>query len=94
MFTSGVTMISICSNNDEFSRKCEEIWYKITELIGIDNPTDYDQTAFDDDEDEFIMVEVENNTSSIRDKYRNFLVFVFTSVFYNFPQTSLVQYRY
>ena len=30
------------------------------------------------------------NTSAIRDKYRNDLVFVFTSVFNNFPQTSLV----
>ena len=94
MFTRGVTIIPICSNDDEFSRKCEEIWDKITELIGIDNPTDYVQTALDDDEDELIMVEVEKNTSSIRDKYRNFLVFVFTSVFYNSPQTSLVQYRY
>ena len=94
MFTSGVTMIPICSNDDEFSRKCEEIWDKITESIGIVNPTDYVQTALNDDEDEFIMVEVEKNTSGIRDEYRNVLVFVFTSVFYNFPQTSLVQYRY
>ena len=30
------------------------------------------------------------NTSAIRDKYRNDLVFVFTSVFNNFPQTSIV----
>ena len=43
-----------------------------------------------DDEDESIMLEVEKNTSTIRDKYRNDLVFVFTSVFNNFPQTSLV----
>ena len=47
-----------------------------------------------DDEDESIMLEVEKNTSTIRDKNRNDLVFVFTSVFNNFPQTSLVQYRY
>ena len=43
-----------------------------------------------DDEDESIMLEAEKNTSTIRDKYRNDLVFVFTSVFNNFPQTSLV----
>ena len=40
------------------------------------------------------MLEVEKNASAIIDKYRNDLVFVFTSVFNNFPQTSLVQYRY
>ena len=40
------------------------------------------------------MLEVQKNTSAIRDKYRNDLVFIFTSVFNNLPQTSLVQYRY
>ena len=41
------------------------------------------------------LLEVEKkNTSFVRDKYRNDLVFVFTSVFNNFPETSLVQYRY
>ena len=37
---------------------------------------------------------VEKNTSVIRDKYKNDLVFVFTSVFNNFLCASLVQYRY
>ena len=40
------------------------------------------------------MLEVQKNASAIRDKYRNDLVFIFTSVFNNLPQTSLVQYRY
>ena len=35
------------------------MWDKITESIVIDNPTDFIQTALDDDQDEFIMVEVE-----------------------------------
>ena len=65
MFTSGVTMISICSNDDQFFRKCKEIWDKITESIVIDNLTDCIQTALDDDQDKFIMVEVEKNTSAI-----------------------------
>ena len=59
MLTSGVTMIPICSNDDEFFRKCEEIRDKITELIGIDNPTDFVQATLDNDEDEFIMLEIE-----------------------------------
>ena len=93
MFTSNITK-SIFSDENEFFGKCDEIWNKITELIGINNSHDFVETALDDDKDEFIMLEVEKNTSVIRDKYRNYLVFVFTSVFNNFPQTSLVQYRY
>ena len=65
MFTSGVMMIPICSNDDQFFRKCKEIWDKITESIVIDNLTDCIQTALDDDQDKFIMVEVEKNTSAI-----------------------------
>ena len=72
----------------------QRIWNKITELIGIDDPTDFVETTLDDNEDEFIMSEVEKNTSTVRDKYRNDLVFVFHSVLNEFPQTSLVQYRY
>ena len=45
-------------------------------------------------DDEFIMLDVHKNTSTVRDKYRNDLVFVFHSVLNEFPQTSLVQYRY
>ena len=40
------------------------------------------------------MLDVRKNTSAVRDKYRNDLVFVFHSVLNEFPQTSLVQYRY
>ena len=88
MFRSSVTVVPIESNDEEFFRKYDEIWSKITELIGINNPHD------------FVEIDNENvkrykkNTSAIRDKYRNDLVFVFTSVFNNLPQTSLVQYRY
>ena len=59
--------------------------------MDIDNPDDFVKI---DDYGEFIMLNIEKNTSAIRDKYRNDLVFVFTSVFNNFSQTSLVQYRY
>ena len=43
----------------KFLKKCREIWNKITELTGIDDPTDFAETNLDDDEDEFIMLEVE-----------------------------------
>ena len=59
MFTSGITLVSIFSDNNEFFRKCREIWNRITELIDIDNPTDFVETTLDDDEDEFIVVDVE-----------------------------------
>ena len=59
--------------------------------MDIDNPNDF---VIIDGYDKFIVLDIEKNTSTIRDKYRNDLVFVFTSVFNNFSQTSLVQYRY
>ena len=94
MFTNGITLVCIYSDDNEFFRKCRKIWNKITELIGIGNPTSFVETTLDDYEDEFLMLEVEKNTSAIRDKYKNDLSFVFKSVFNDFPQTSLVQYRY
>ena len=36
------------------------MWNKITELIGINNPTDFVETIlYDDDKDEFIMLKIE-----------------------------------
>ena len=90
MFTNNITLVPIYSNDKELFRKCREIWNKITELIGIDDPTDFVETTLDDNEDEFIMLEVEKNTSAVRDKYRNDLVFVFHFVLNEFSQTSLV----
>ena len=92
MFTSNITLIPIHSDDKEPFRKCREIWNKINELLGIDVPTDFVRTTLYDDE--FIMLDVHKNTSTVRDKYRNDLVFVFHSVLNEFPQTSLVQYRY
>ena len=94
MFTNNITLVPIHSDDKELFRKCREIWNKITELIGIDNPTDFVETTLNDNADEFIMVDVEKNTSAIRDKYRNYLVIVLHSLINDFPQTSLVQYRY
>ena len=84
----------IHSDDKELFRKCREIWNKINELIGINDPIDFVETNLDNDEDEFIMVDLEKDTSVVRDKYRNKLVIVLHSVFNDYPQTSLVQYRY
>ena len=59
MFTSNITLVPIDSDDKEFFKKCREIWNKITELIGIDDPTDFVETNLDDDEDEFIILQVE-----------------------------------
>ena len=79
----------IYNDDKEFFRKCREIWNKITELIGINNAPDFVETTLDDG-DEFIMVDVEKDKSSVRDKYRNNLVIVLHSVFNDYLQTSLV----
>ena len=94
MFTSNITLARIHSDDKELFRKCREIWNKINELIGINDPIDFVETTLDDDADKFIMLEVQKHTSAVRDKYRNDLVFVLYSVFNDFPQSSLVQYRY
>ena len=94
MYTSNITEVPIHSDDKELFRKCREIWNKINELIGINDPRDFVEITLDDDEDEFIMLEVEKSTSAVRDKFRNNLVFVLHSIINDFPQTSLVQYRY
>ena len=90
MFTNNITLVSIDSDDKYLFKKCREIWNKITELIGIDDPTDVVETTFDNNEDEFIMLELEKNTSAVRDKHRNDLAFVFHPVLNEFPQTLLV----
>ena len=86
MFTNNITVMPIHSDDKELFRKCREILNKITELIGINNSEDFVETTLDNG-DEFIMLEVEKNTSTVRDKYRNDLVFVLHSVFDNYPHT-------
>ena len=90
--------VDIGSNDKKCFIKCREIWNKIIELMDIDNPSNFVEHYFDengdDAEDEFIMLNIERNTSAIRDKYRNYLVFVFKCVINNSLQASLVQYRY
>ena len=66
MFRNNTTLIPIHSDDKELFRKCREIWNKITELIGINDIPDFVESTLYDDE--FIMVNVHKNTSSVRDK--------------------------
>ena len=92
MFASNITLTSIHIDDKELFRKCREIWNKINELLGIDDPTVFVRTTLYDDKS--IMLETEKNTSAVTDKYRNDLAFAFHSVWNEFLQSSLVQYRY
>ena len=93
---NNITSLFIESNDKELFRKCREIWNKIIELIGINNPIDF--VEVDDDDELFIMADVHKNTSFvIEDNYRyghNKVVIVLHSVINDYLKTSLVQHRY
>ena len=88
-------MMFIYNDDKEFFRKCREIWNKIIELIGINNPIDFVKT--DDVDNEFISVGVYKNTSFvIDDNYRyghNNVIIVLRSVINDYLKTSLAQHR-
>ena len=82
----------IHSDDKELFRKCREIWDKIIELTGINNPTDFVETTLDDDADEFITADVYKNKSFVRGNYRNNkVVIVLYSVIIYYLRASLVQ---
>ena len=93
--TNNNRVMFIYNDDKEFFRKCREIWNKIIELIGMNNPRHFVETDSDYDDDEFIMVDVCKNTSFIVEgNYRNKLVIVLRSVFKGYLQKSLAQHRY
>ena len=61
MLTSGITLVPIYSEDNEFFRKRREIWDKTTELIGINNPKDFVEDVDDDDDDDDDVMMVFNN---------------------------------
>ena len=83
--------MSIESNDKELFRKIREIWNKI-KLIGINNAEDFVKNTIDYT-DEFIMVDVDKNTSFVKDDYRNELVIVLHTVIDNYLKASLVQVK-
>ena len=91
-FANNNRVMFIYNDDKEFFRKCREIWNKIIELIGINNPIDFAKT--DDVDNEFITVDVYKNTSfAIEDNYRyghNNVIIVLHSVINDYLKTSLV----
>ena len=55
MFISNITVMPIHSDDKELFRKCREIWNKITDLIGINNPDNFVETTLGNG-DEFITM--------------------------------------
>ena len=82
----------ILNKDKELFKKCREIWNKIIELIGVNNAKDFvKSTIDDDDDDEFITVDVHKNISFAEGNYRNKLLIVLHSVINDCLQTSLIQ---
>ena len=71
MYSNNITIIPIYSADKELFRKCREIWNKINELIGVNEPIDFVETILDDNIAESIMLKVHKDTSYVRDKCRN-----------------------
>ena len=94
-FANNNRVMFIYNDDKEFFRKCREIWNKIIELIGINNPIDF--VDFDDDGNEFITADVYKSTSFVNegnyDSRYNKVVIVLLSVINDCLKTSLVQHR-
>ena len=95
-FANNNRVMFIYNDDKEFFRKCREIWNKIIELIGINNPIDF--VEVNDNANEFIMADVYKNTSfAVEGNYGcryNKVVIVLHSVINDYLKTSLVQHRY
>ena len=86
-----VKKMFILNKDKELFKKCREIWNKIIELIGVNNAKDFvKSTIDDDDDDEFITVDVHKNISFAEGNYRNKLLIVLHSVINDCLQTSLI----
>ena len=86
---NNITLMSIQSFDEEFFKKIREIWNKITELIGINNAPDFVKTTLDDDS-EFIMVDVLENTSIAEGNYRSEFIIILHYVIDNCLKAALV----
>ena len=93
-FKENNKLMFIYNDDQEFFRKCIEIWDTIIELIGINNHIYF--LKADEDDELFIMADVHKNTSFvIEDNYRyghNKVVIVLLSIINDCIKTSLVQH--
>ena len=65
-----------------FLKKLRQIWNRTAEIIGINNVPNFAKTALDN-ADKFIMVDVHENTSFVKDSNSDELVIVLHSVIDN-----------
>ena len=86
---TNIILMSIESVDKELLKKIREIWNKIIQLISINNAKDFVKTTLDGYE--FIMVDVNKNTSIAEGNYGNKPVMVLHSVIDNYLKTSLIQ---
>ena len=54
---NNIKVMSIQRDDKEHFRKIREVWNKIIEIIGINNPKDFVENTINDDADEFILVQ-------------------------------------
>ena len=98
MFTNCITLVPTENDDEEFFIKCDEIWNKITVLIGINNSNDFvetydddydddDDDDDDDDEDEFIVLKKIQVLLEIKIEM---ILYLFLYVINNSLQASLV----
>ena len=86
---TNIILMSIESVDKELLKKIREIWNKIIQLISINNAKDFVKTTLEGYE--FIMVDVNKNTSIVEGNYGNKPVMVLLSVIDNYLKTSLIQ---
>ena len=84
--------MSIKGDDKEFFRIIREIWNKIIELVGTNNTKDFVEYTRDV-ADEFIMVDVDKNTSVVEGNYEGQLVIVLHYVIDNYLKASSIQIK-
>ena len=94
-FTNNDRVMFIYNDDKKLFWRCREIWNKITGLIDINSAPNFGETNLDDDDndDEFISAYEHKNTSFVEVSYRNKLIIVLDSIFHDYLQSSIVQYR-
>ena len=63
---NNITLVSIQTDDKKLFKKLREIWNKIIKIIGINNANNFVKNTIDDNADEFIMVDLHENTSFVK----------------------------
>ena len=90
MLPNDITIILIHSDDKELFKKCREIWNKINELIDINDLANFVVTNLDG-RDDFIILKLEKKP--LLEINIEMILYVLHSVFNDYFQASLVQYR-